>query len=165
MKRINAAALAASALTCFLLGGCANPAARTPLQLYTGDPRQPAQTVSLLMVTEKDVTYDNTIGWVRIMSVDGVDTSTAVNHHVHVLAGMHHLTLRCRPGPRYAKYQERIVDLNEDFAANRTYVFEPELNTSAVTVSNSRTMGYGACNFEMRYFDGLDKFPALWKIK
>jgi len=164
-----AAAVTASALSCLALGGCVSnlvkfysPEVRTPLQAYPGGPRPPAETASLLMVTEKDVTYDNTIGWVRVMSIDGIDTSTAPNHHASILPGNHHLSLRCRPGPRYSGYKEHVWDAEVTVAPNRTYFFVPILRTGAVTYGSRGVSGEGACSFDVQSASGLNKYMAAF---
>ena len=162
-----AAAVTASVLSCLALSGCVSnlvkfysPEARTPLQTYPGDPRSPNETASLRLVTEKDVTYDNTIGWIRVMSIDGIDTSTVPNHHASVLPGNHHLLLRCRPGPRYSGYKERTWDADVTVEPNRTYFFVPSLKTGSVTYGNRGVSGEGACSFDVQSVNGLNKYGS-----
>ncbi len=154
--KLGRIALLAVAGSCVLLGGCISnairvfdPARKVPYQLYTGSQLPPEKTTSLLLLSETDERGSTTKGWVRVLSVDGVDVSNVPNTWARITPGSHHLQLICRAGALHSGFKERTSEWDGTFDANTTYFWQISL------VMNRNVPGW--CEPAGMMTAGLDK--------
>ena len=130
MKRLTVLSVAA----CLALAGCISnairvwgPANKVPYPLYAGPLHPPEQDASLLLLTEVDERGNTTKGWVRILTVDGIDVSKVPNTWAHIEPGQHDVKFVCRAGPLHAAFKERVKQATYVLEPNTTYFWKINL--------------------------------------
>ena len=88
---------------------------------------RPEQDASLLLLTEVDERGNTTKGWVRIVTVDGVDVSKVPNTWAHIEPGQHDIKFVCRAGPLHAAFKERVKQATYVLEPNTTYFWKINL--------------------------------------